>query len=115
MVEKMKRSNTLTFCLFFTLVLVDVRTIHNQVDLLDREIEACKKFTTEEQEKNEMLTMQLNWSQMEGATSKKLISQKQTKQQELQTSYSMCLRTLRETETRLAVLSKVSRGSRLQF
>lgn len=76
--------------------------------LLDREIEGYKKSTTEEQEQNETLTMQLNWSQMDGATSKKLISQKQAQQEALHAHYSTCLRTLRETERALARLSKVA-------
>lgn len=82
--------------------------------LLDREIEGYKKSTTEEQEQNETLTMQLNWSQMDYATSKKLISQKQTQQEALQAHYSTCLRTLRETERTLARLTKVDGGQRLR-
>ncbi|XP_010732432.3 coiled-coil domain-containing protein 40 [Larimichthys crocea] len=85
-----------------------VRTVDHQVILLDREIEGYKRSTAEEQEKNETLTMQLNWSQMDGATSKKLISQKQAQQEALQAHYSTCLRTLRETERTLARLSKES-------
>ncbi|KAM7393646.1 hypothetical protein PAMP_020503 [Pampus punctatissimus] len=83
-----------------------VRMVEHQVILLDREIEGYKKSTIEEQEQNETLTMQLNWSQMDGATSKKLISQKQTQQEALQAHYSTCLRTLRETERTLARLTK---------
>ncbi|XP_029295682.1 coiled-coil domain-containing protein 40, partial [Cottoperca gobio] len=83
-----------------------VRTIEDQGILLDREIEGYKRSTTEEQEQNETLTMQLNWSQMDCATSKKLISQKQAQQEALQAHYSTCLRTLRETERTLARLSK---------
>ncbi|XP_067440355.1 coiled-coil domain-containing protein 40 [Thunnus thynnus] len=80
--------------------------VEHQVILLEREIEGYKKSTTEEQEQNETLTMQLNWSQMDVATSKKLISQKQTQQEALQAHYSTCLRTLRETERTLARLTK---------
>ncbi|XP_018534051.1 coiled-coil domain-containing protein 40 isoform X1 [Lates calcarifer] len=83
-----------------------VRATEHQVILLDREIEGYKKSTTEEQEQNETLTMQLNWSQMDVATSKKLISQKQAQQEALQAHYSTCLRTLRETERTLARLTK---------
>ncbi|KAI3352756.1 hypothetical protein L3Q82_019334 [Scortum barcoo] len=83
-----------------------VRTVEHQVILLDREIEGYKKSTTEEQEQNETLTMQLSWSQKDGASSKKLISQKQAQQEALQAHYSTCLRTLRETERTLARLSK---------
>ncbi|XP_051240947.1 coiled-coil domain-containing protein 40 [Dicentrarchus labrax] len=83
-----------------------VCAVDHQVILLDREIEGYKKSTAEEQEQNETLTMQLNWSQMDCATSKKLISQKQAKQEALQAHYSTCLRTLRETERTLARLTK---------
>ncbi|XP_038570330.1 coiled-coil domain-containing protein 40 isoform X2 [Micropterus salmoides] len=83
-----------------------VRNVEHQVILLDKEIEGYKKSITEEQEQNETLTMQLNWSQMDCATSKKLISQKQAQQEALQAHYSTCLRTLRETERTLARLSK---------
>lgn len=87
--------------------------VEHQVILLDREIEGYKKSTTEEQEQNETLTLQLNWSQMDGAISKKLISQKQAQLEALQAHYSTCLRTLRETECILARLTKVDRGQRL--
>nr|XP_046258864.1 coiled-coil domain-containing protein 40 isoform X2 [Scatophagus argus] len=83
-----------------------VSTINHQLILLDRETEGYKKSITEEQEKNETLTMQLNWSQMDCTASKKLISQKQAQQEALQSHYSTCLLTLRETELTLARLSK---------
>ncbi|KAJ4944290.1 hypothetical protein JOQ06_012834 [Pogonophryne albipinna] len=83
-----------------------VRTVEHQVILLDREIEGYKRSTNEEQEENEKLTMQLNWSHMDGATSRKLIIQKQAQGEALQAHYSSCLRTLRETERTLARLSK---------
>lgn len=97
---------------FLTVVLVYLSTVNHQLILLEREIEGYKKSTSEEQEQNEILTMQLNWSQMDCATSKKLISQKQLQQEALQAHYSACLRTLRETERTLARLSKVARGRR---
>ncbi|KAL3067510.1 hypothetical protein OYC64_017271 [Pagothenia borchgrevinki] len=83
-----------------------VRIVEHQVILLDREIEGYKRSTNEEQEENEKLTMQLNWSHMDGATSRKLIIQKQAQGEALQAHYSSCLRTLRETERTLARLSK---------
>ncbi|XP_029366377.1 coiled-coil domain-containing protein 40 [Echeneis naucrates] len=83
-----------------------VRAGEHQVILLDREIEGYKKSTTEEQEQNETLTMQLNWSQMDVTTSKKLINQKQAQQEALQARYSTTLRTLRETERTVARLMK---------
>lgn len=87
-------------------------TVNHQLILLDREFEGYKKSTTEEQEQNETLTMQLNWSQVDCATSKKLISQKQAQQEAMQAHYSACLRTLKETERSLARLSKVARGQK---
>ncbi|XP_023262649.1 coiled-coil domain-containing protein 40 [Seriola lalandi dorsalis] len=83
-----------------------VRAVEHQAILLEREIEGYKKSTTEEQEQNETLTLQLNWSQMDVATSKKLISQKLSQQEALQAHYSTNLRTLRETESTLARLTK---------
>ncbi|XP_028993575.1 coiled-coil domain-containing protein 40 [Betta splendens] len=80
--------------------------VEHQVILLGREIEGYKKAITEEQEQNETLTMQLNWSQMDCATYKKLISQKQAQQEALQAHYSTCLRTLRETGSTLSSLTK---------
>ncbi|KAM9857686.1 coiled-coil domain-containing protein 40 [Aulostomus maculatus] len=82
------------------------RMAEHQVILLDREIEGYKKSIMEEQEGNEILTMQLNWSQMDIITSKKLLGQKQTQQEALQTNYNTCLRTLQETECTLARLIK---------
>ncbi|XP_071361508.1 coiled-coil domain-containing protein 40 [Trachinotus anak] len=83
-----------------------VREVEHQAILLDREIEGYKKSITEEQELNETLTLQLNWSQMDVTTSKKLISQKQAQQEALQAHYSTSLRTLRETERSLARITK---------
>lgn len=87
-------------------------TANHQLILLDREIEGYKKSTMKEQEQNEMLTMQLNWSQMDCASTKKLISQKQAQQEAMQAHLSASLRTLKETELSLARLSKVARGQK---
>ncbi|XP_047435310.1 coiled-coil domain-containing protein 40 isoform X1 [Mugil cephalus] len=83
-----------------------MRAVVHQVALLDREIESYKKSTTAEQEQNESLTVQLNWSQIDGATSKKLISQKQVQQEALQAHYSTCLRTLCAIECTLSTHTK---------
>ncbi|KAM8880531.1 coiled-coil domain-containing protein 40 isoform 2-T3 [Spinachia spinachia] len=91
-----------------------VRTVEHQVILLDREIEGYKSAIAQEQEQNETLTMQLNWSQMDGATSKKLMSQKQAQREALQAHYSTCVRTLRETESNLARLSKDVSGHQVE-
>ncbi|KAK9540308.1 hypothetical protein VZT92_002769 [Zoarces viviparus] len=82
-----------------------MRTVERQVILMDREIDS-KRSIIEEQERSETLTMQLKRSQTDGATSTKLISQKQAQQEALQAHYSTSLRTLRETELTLARLSK---------
>lgn len=83
--------------------------------LLEREIEGYKKSITEEQEKNETQTAQLNCFQMEMATSKKLISQKKAQQDALQAQYSTSLRTLREVESTLTRLTKVTEGTSFLF
>ncbi|XP_037328820.2 coiled-coil domain-containing protein 40 isoform X2 [Pungitius pungitius] len=91
-----------------------VRAVEHQVVLLDREIEGYKRSIGQEQEQNETLTAQLNWSQMDAATSKKLISQKQAQHEALQAHYSTCVRTLRETESNLVRLSKDLSGHRVK-
>ncbi|XP_008315900.1 coiled-coil domain-containing protein 40 isoform X2 [Cynoglossus semilaevis] len=83
-----------------------LRLTEHQLILLDREIDGYKKSITEEQEQNETLTLQLNWSQMDAASSKKLLSQKQAQYEALQNQYSTCVRILRETEGTLARLTK---------
>ncbi|XP_069386026.1 coiled-coil domain-containing protein 40-like isoform X2 [Paralichthys olivaceus] len=83
-----------------------VRLKEHQVILLDREIEGYRKSTTEELEKNETLTLQLNRIQMDGATSRKLISQKQAQYEALQAEYSTCIRILRDSENTLDRLTK---------
>ncbi|XP_029999610.1 coiled-coil domain-containing protein 40 [Sphaeramia orbicularis] len=90
----------------FTAMQEAINMIGHQVISLDREIEGYNKSTTKEQELNEMLTAQLNWSQMDIATSKSLITKKQTQQEALQAHYSTCVRTLRETEHTLTRLTK---------
>ncbi|CAB1433869.1 unnamed protein product [Pleuronectes platessa] len=84
----------------------DVRTKEDQVILLDGEIEGFKKSTTVEQEKNEALTLQLNRVLMDGATSRKLISQKQAQHEALQAEYSICIRILNDSENTLDRLTK---------
>lgn len=96
---------------FFTAVFVYLSTVEHQLILLDKEIESYKKSTTEEQEQNETLTMQLKGSQMDCATYKKLINEKQAQQEALQAHFSTCLRTLKETERTLTRLSTVARTS----
>uniref|UniRef100_A0A3B4F537 Coiled-coil domain containing 40 n=1 Tax=Pundamilia nyererei TaxID=303518 RepID=A0A3B4F537_9CICH len=80
----------------------------HQVILLDKDIDGYKKSINAEQEQNEILTLQLNWSQMDCTTTRKLISDKQAQQEALQAHYSTFLLTLQETERTLARLSKVS-------
>ncbi|XP_054599594.1 coiled-coil domain-containing protein 40 isoform X1 [Nothobranchius furzeri] len=83
-----------------------VRCVEDQGNLLQREIEMNKREIAAEQEKNDTLAIQLNWSEMDCATSKRLISQKQNDLEALQTQYSTCLRSLRETQQTLAELTK---------
>ncbi|XP_008303234.1 coiled-coil domain-containing protein 40 [Stegastes partitus] len=83
-----------------------MREVEHQLMLLDREIEGYKKSTAAEQDQNETLTMQLNWSQKDCDRSKKLISQKQAQQDALLAHYSTCLRTLHQTERTLTTLTK---------
>ncbi|XP_030600776.1 coiled-coil domain-containing protein 40 isoform X2 [Archocentrus centrarchus] len=83
-----------------------LREAKHQVILLDKEIDGYKKSITAEQEKNEVLTMQLNWAQTDCTTSRKLISEKQAQREALQARYSTCLLTLQETERTLATLSQ---------
>uniref|UniRef100_A0A3Q4HMW8 Coiled-coil domain 40 molecular ruler complex subunit n=1 Tax=Neolamprologus brichardi TaxID=32507 RepID=A0A3Q4HMW8_NEOBR len=78
----------------------------HQVILLDKDIDGYKKSINAEQEQNEILTLQLNWSQMDCTTTRKLISDKQAQQEALQAHYSTFLLTLQETERTLARLSK---------
>ncbi|XP_037546378.1 coiled-coil domain-containing protein 40, partial [Nematolebias whitei] len=85
-----------------------LHSVEHQVILLEREIEGYKKATAAEQERNETLTVGLNWCEMDSATSKKLISQKRAAQEVLQAKYSACLRSLQETERTVATLTKES-------
>ncbi|XP_076001592.1 coiled-coil domain-containing protein 40 [Genypterus blacodes] len=83
-----------------------VRNIEHEVITLDGEIDGYKKSTIEEEEQNEILTMHLNWFQLDGASSKKLMGQRQEQKETLQAHYSTCLRSLQETERSLARLNK---------
>lgn len=94
---------------FFSVVLVHLSSVNDQVNLQDREIKSYKKSTTEEQEKNEVLTMQLNRGRMDCDSIRKLISQKQAQEEALRAHYSTLFRSLQETERTLARLSKVGR------
>ncbi|KAJ0033401.1 hypothetical protein NQD34_000508 [Periophthalmus magnuspinnatus] len=82
------------------------RLLEHQLLSLDRDIKGYKKTITGEQEQNEILTMQLNRAQMDNATTKSLINQKQAQEEAMQTHYSTILRTLQETERNLAQLTK---------
>ncbi|KAL1006083.1 hypothetical protein UPYG_G00067680 [Umbra pygmaea] len=79
-----------------------LRRATHQVYSLDTEIEGFRKSIMREQERNELLTFKLNRAQLDGATSKKLISQSQSQQEALQAQYSTYMRTLQETEQTLA-------------
>lgn len=94
----------------FTAMQDATRMLEHQLLAQDREIKVCKKTITEEQEQNEILTMRLNRAQMDNATSKSLINQKQAQQEAMQAHYITNLRTLHETERTLAQLTKESRN-----
>ncbi|XP_010887627.2 coiled-coil domain-containing protein 40 [Esox lucius] len=86
----------------YTAMQESLRTAARQVRSLDTEIEGFRKSITREQERNEHLTALLNRAQLDGATSKKLISQCQSRQEALQAQYSTYMRTLQETDRTLA-------------
>lgn len=94
--------------LSFTLTCVDSMA-HDQINMMNREIEGFKKANLEEQEQNETLTMQLHVSRMECTATKKRINQKLAQKEVLQAHYSTCIRVLKATERTLAGLSKVAR------
>ncbi|CAG5866089.1 unnamed protein product, partial [Menidia menidia] len=72
------------------------------------EIESYKRSFLGEQEKNETLTLQLSWSEMDCGASEKLIAQKRARQEALQADYSACVRIVHETERTLLTLTKES-------
>lgn len=74
---------------------------------MEREIEGYKKSNNEEQEKNEKLTVQQYWLDMECGISEKQINQTQVKKEAVQAHYGACLRTLEETTRSLDMLRKV--------
>ncbi|XP_045548069.1 coiled-coil domain-containing protein 40 [Salmo salar] len=83
----------------YTAMLEALCTATHQVRSLDTEIEGFKKSITWEEERNEPLTVLLNRTQLDSATSRKLISHSQ--QEALQAQYSIYTRTLQETEQTL--------------
>ncbi|XP_015231305.1 PREDICTED: coiled-coil domain-containing protein 40 [Cyprinodon variegatus] len=84
----------------------DLREVEAKAVLLGRDIEGYKKSNKAEQEKNESLTVQLNSYEMDCETWKKLISNKQMAQMELQAQYSACQHSLSETKLTLTTLTK---------
>ncbi|KAG7492162.1 hypothetical protein MATL_G00012130 [Megalops atlanticus] len=89
----------------FTAMQEALRMVRNQVRLLDTEIDGFKKSITQEEEQNERLTVLLNRSELDCATSRKLIAHSQTQQEALQAQYSTYMRVLQETEQTLARLT----------
>uniref|UniRef100_A0A674BXB0 Coiled-coil domain 40 molecular ruler complex subunit n=1 Tax=Salmo trutta TaxID=8032 RepID=A0A674BXB0_SALTR len=83
----------------YTAMLEALRTATHQARSLDTELEGFKKSITWEEERNELLTVLLNRTQLDSATSRKLISHSQ--QEALQAQYSIYTRTLQETEQTL--------------
>ncbi|XP_041838285.1 coiled-coil domain-containing protein 40 [Melanotaenia boesemani] len=84
----------------------EMHLVQHKVMLLDKEIESCTKSLRHEEDKNETLDGQLQWSETDCATYEKLINQKRTEQEALQADYSTCLRIHHETEQTLAMLTK---------
>ncbi|XP_013856157.1 coiled-coil domain-containing protein 40 [Austrofundulus limnaeus] len=85
-----------------------VCSAENQVIVLEKEIEAYKKATAAEEEKNETLTAQLKCCEKDCATSKRLIQQKQAEHEALQAKYSACVHSLQETQHTVSTLTKES-------
>ncbi|XP_028276271.1 coiled-coil domain-containing protein 40 [Parambassis ranga] len=83
-----------------------VRAAEHQATLLDKEAESYKKSIIAEEDQFETVHMQLNLSEMDAASTKKLLGQKQAQHEALQSHFSTCLRMLRETERTLATLTK---------
>ncbi|XP_076871589.1 coiled-coil domain-containing protein 40 [Brachyhypopomus gauderio] len=78
-----------------------LRLANQQVRSLDTEVEGYKHSILREQERNELLTVQLNRTELEGATCRKLIAQSLSQQEALQATYSTYTRMLLETEKSL--------------
>ena len=75
--------------------------------MLFRSREERQERTERREERNELLTALLHRAQLDGSTSRKLISQSQAQQEALQAQYSTYTRTLQETERTLARLNVV--------
>ncbi|KAL2087120.1 hypothetical protein ACEWY4_018179 [Coilia grayii] len=78
---------------------------NHEVHSLDTEIEGFKKSITAEEERNELLTVFLNRTQLDTSTWRKLISQSHSQQEALQSQYSTYTRMLHESESTLARLN----------
>ncbi|XP_035602715.1 coiled-coil domain-containing protein 40 isoform X1 [Oncorhynchus keta] len=85
----------------YTAMVEALRAATHQVRSLDTEIEGFKKSITQEGERNELLTVLLNRTRLDSATSRKLISHSHSQQEALQVQYSIYMRTLQETEQTL--------------
>ena len=95
-------------CQSLSLSLPPCSAATHQVRSLDTEIEGFKKSITQEGERNELLTVLLNRTQLDSATSRKLISHSHSQQEALQVQYSIYMRTLQETEQTLQRVNTVS-------
>ncbi|KAM4750889.1 coiled-coil domain-containing protein 40 [Anableps anableps] len=83
-----------------------VRSVENEVTLLDRETEVYMKCISAEKKNNEALRVELNRSEMDCVTWEKLISQKKMHQEAVQAQYSACQKSLSETKQIFATLTK---------
>ncbi|KAG7327040.1 hypothetical protein KOW79_010441 [Hemibagrus wyckioides] len=74
---------------------------NQELRALDTELEGCRRAITQEQEKNEALTVQRKRTELNCNTYKKLLTQTSTQQEELQNLYTTHTHTLQETEKNL--------------
>uniref|UniRef100_A0A4W4EIW8 Coiled-coil domain containing 40 n=1 Tax=Electrophorus electricus TaxID=8005 RepID=A0A4W4EIW8_ELEEL len=79
-----------------------LRLTNQQVCSLDTEAGGYKRSITQEQERNELLTVLLNRAQLDSVTCRKLIAQSLSQQEALQAMYSTYTRMLQETEKSLS-------------
>ncbi|XP_058258248.1 coiled-coil domain-containing protein 40-like isoform X2 [Hemibagrus wyckioides] len=85
----------------YSMVQEMLRSANQELRALDTELEGCRRAITQEQEKNEALTVQRKRTELNCNTYKKLLTQTSTQQEELQNLYTTHTRTLQETEKNL--------------
>ncbi|KAK3575399.1 hypothetical protein QTP86_025805 [Hemibagrus guttatus] len=78
-----------------------LRSANQEVRALDTEVEGYRRAITQEQEKNEVLTVLRNRAELDCTTYRKLLTHMYTQQEALQNLYTTHTRTLQETEKSL--------------